>query len=241
MTLRDEFGNIDIYLFDQLLRGRVAAGMPVFDAGCGAGRNLVYLLRQGYDVCGNDADPNAIAEVRAMAAALAPNGTHDFRLEPIERTSFPDAHADAVMASAVLHFADDTAHFSRMVLELWRVLAPGGLLFARLGQAPAGIQPTRGLFSFNDEAGACPRCQGLSVEDCLDLDLLVADPGKSLREGALRVSTPNGYLMYSQVTLAVLDAVLQAHGEIRKACVWGGRVAGPPMHSAGNYPFGKKH
>ncbi|MBP7617898.1 MAG: ATP-binding cassette domain-containing protein, partial [Geothrix sp.] len=40
----------------------------------------------------------------------------------------------------------------------------------------------------------------------------VADASKSLRDGALRVSTPNGYLMYSQVTLAVLDEVLRAHG-----------------------------
>jgi len=93
--------------------------------------------------------------------------------------------------------------------EGWDLLR---LLFARLGEAPEGIQPTRGLFSFNGEAGACPHCQGLGVEDRLDLELLVADAGKSLREGALRVSTPNGYLMYSQVTLAVLDEVLRAHG-----------------------------
>jgi excinuclease ABC subunit A len=95
------------------------------------------------------------------------------------------------------------------ITEGWDLLR---LLFARLGTAPEPIRPTRGLFSFNGEEGACPRCQGLGVEDCLELELLVADPAKSLRDGALRVSTPNGYLMYSQVTLQVLDAVLQAHG-----------------------------
>ncbi|GLH74167.1 hypothetical protein GETHLI_26690 [Geothrix limicola] len=93
--------------------------------------------------------------------------------------------------------------------EGWDLLR---LLFARLGTAPEGVRLSRGLFSFNGEEGACPRCQGLGVEDLLDLDLLVADAGKSLREGALRVSTPNGYLMYSQVTLQVLDEVLRAHG-----------------------------
>ncbi len=93
--------------------------------------------------------------------------------------------------------------------EGWDLLR---LLFARLGTGPGGVQPSRGLFSFNGAEGACPRCQGLGVEDCLDLDLLVADPAKSLRAGALHVSTPNGYLMYSQVTLAVLDEVLHAHG-----------------------------
>lgn len=93
--------------------------------------------------------------------------------------------------------------------EGWDLLR---LLFARLGTAPEDIHPTRGLFSFNGEEGACPHCKGLGVEDRLDLDLLVADSAESLREGALRVSTPNGYLMYSQVTLQVLDTVLQAHG-----------------------------
>ncbi|MBP1771424.1 MAG: excinuclease family protein [Holophagaceae bacterium] len=93
--------------------------------------------------------------------------------------------------------------------EGWDLLR---LLFARLGAAPGDIRPTRGLFSFNGEEGACPHCQGLGLEDRLDLDLLVADPSKTLREGALKVSTPNGYLMYSQVTLPVLDEVLRAHG-----------------------------
>lgn len=133
--LRDEFGDIDIYLFDQLLRGRIAPGMRVFDAGCGAGRNLVYLLRAGYDVCGNDANPSAIAEVRALAAASAPGREHDFRVEAIELTSFPDCHADVVIASAVLHFARDRDHFDAMVRQLGRVLRPGGLFFARLASS----------------------------------------------------------------------------------------------------------
>ena len=132
MTLQEQFGNIDIYVFDQLLRGRMAPGMRVFDAGCGGGRNLVYLVREGYDVCGNDADASAIAQVRALAASLAPNRAVDFRVEPIEQTSFPDAHADVVMASAVLHFARDEAHFEAMLRQLWRVLKPGGVFFARL-------------------------------------------------------------------------------------------------------------
>ncbi len=132
MTLQDQFGNIDIYVFDQLLRGNIAPGMRVFDAGCGGGRNLVYLLRQGFEVCGNDADAGAIAKVTALAASLGPGRHHDFRAESIEQTSFPDAHADVVMASAVLHFARDPRHFEAMLREMWRVLRPGGLFFARL-------------------------------------------------------------------------------------------------------------
>ena len=132
MTLQDQFGNIDIYVFDQLLRGRIAPGMRVFDAGCGGGRNLVYLLRSGYEVCGNDADAGAITQVRALAASLAAGGPHDFRVEPIEQTSFPDQHAGVVLASAVLHFARDESHFDAMLRQMWRVLKPGGVFFARL-------------------------------------------------------------------------------------------------------------
>ena len=134
-SLSEQFGNIDIYVFDQLLRGRIAPGMRVFDAGCGGGRNLVYLLRNGFDVCGNDVDAGAVAQVRAMAAAIASAVTPDFRVEPIERTSFPDAHADVVIASAVLHFARDPDHFEAMLRQLWRVLRPGGLFFARLASS----------------------------------------------------------------------------------------------------------
>ena len=68
MDLETEFGAIDIYLFDQLLRGRITTRDRVFDAGCGWGRNLVYLLRGGFDVYAADPDPDAIADLdRRMA------------------------------------------------------------------------------------------------------------------------------------------------------------------------------
>jgi tellurite methyltransferase len=133
MDLHAEFGDIDIYVFDQLLRGRIAPGMRVFDAGCGGGRNLVYLLREGYDVYGADANPGAIAAVQQLAAALAPRlPATNFRAEPLDRLSFPEAFADVVLSSAVLHFAEDDAHFEAMLLGSWRMLKPGGLFFCRL-------------------------------------------------------------------------------------------------------------
>jgi SAM-dependent methyltransferase len=133
MDLETEFGAIDIYLFDQILRGRIRLGDRVFDAGCGAGRNLVYLLRAGYDVSGVDADPDVIREVRALAAALAPQlDPNHFRAEPIERSSFPDGAATVVISSAVLHFARDEAAFAAMLQGSWRVLASGGMFFCRL-------------------------------------------------------------------------------------------------------------
>jgi SAM-dependent methyltransferase len=106
--LTNQFGSIDIYLFDQLLRGRIQPPMRVVDAGCGSGRNLVYLLQSGFDVFAADEDPASIGEVRRLAGPLDPSPFGDrFRTEPVERLSFPDAFADVVISSAVLHFARD--------------------------------------------------------------------------------------------------------------------------------------
>lgn len=135
-TLEAQFGQIDIYLFDQLLRGRIQPGMRVLDAGCGSGRNLVYLLREGYEVFASDRDPAAIRAVRALAASLAPALPEtNFRVESTERSTFPDACADVVLSSAVLHFAQDDEQFERMVGEMGRVLKPGGMLFCRLASS----------------------------------------------------------------------------------------------------------
>lgn len=131
--LAEQFGQIDIYLFDQLLRGRITPGMKVFDAGCGGGRNLVYLMREGYDVYGADASAGAIAAVRQLAAALAPRlPAENFRAEPLDRLSFPEGFADVVLSSAVLHFAESDADFDAMLHGAWRMLKPGGLFFCRL-------------------------------------------------------------------------------------------------------------
>jgi tellurite methyltransferase len=136
VSLQEEFGGIDIYLFDQLLRGRIRPGDRVFDAGCGSGRNLVYLLRSGYEVFAADADPGAVAEVRALAAQLAPALPEtNFRAEPLDRLTFPDGFATSVISSAVLHFARTTAEFDAMLAGSWRALAPGGLFFCRLASS----------------------------------------------------------------------------------------------------------
>ena len=136
LSLQQQFGNIDIYLFDQLLRGNITPGNRVVDAGFGAGRNLVYLLRSGYEVYGVDADRDAVAYTRNMAAALAPALPKDnFRLEAIEDMTFPDAFADVLVCNSVLHFAQSDDQFQAMVRSCWRVLKPGGLFFCRLASS----------------------------------------------------------------------------------------------------------
>ena len=131
--LADHFGNIDIYLFDQLLKHRITPGMAVFDAGCGHGRNIRYLLRAGHDVYGVDRDSAAIEAVQALAVELASElQASNFRVEALETNSFPDELVEMVICSAVLHFAEDEPHFGAMLDGVWRVLRPGGIFFSRL-------------------------------------------------------------------------------------------------------------
>jgi tellurite methyltransferase len=135
-TLLEQFDHIDVYLFDQLLRGRISKGMRVLDAGCGTGRNLVYMLRQGFDLWATDRDPAAVAAARALAAHLFPRLSPDrFGVELVERLPFADQSMDVVVSNAVLHFARDDQHFDAMVREMWRVLAPGGVFFCRLASS----------------------------------------------------------------------------------------------------------
>jgi tellurite methyltransferase len=132
-NLSQTFSQIDIYLFDQLLRGRIPVENRILDAGCGTGRNIHYLLDAGYDVSAVDSDPNAISEVLRLAADLnASLPPTNFRREPVEAMSFDDSSFDVVLSIATLHFALDDDQFEAMLTSMWRVLKPGGILFSRL-------------------------------------------------------------------------------------------------------------
>lgn len=92
------------------------------------------------------------------------------------------------------------------VLDLLR------LLFAREAVDPEEVPLTRSHFSFNHPLGACKACAGRGVQDQVDPTLLVADGSKSLRAGALVPTLKNGYTVYSQVTLDVMQLICAAHG-----------------------------
>jgi tellurite methyltransferase len=133
MDLHQLLGDIDIYLLDQLLKGRIAPGMSLLDAGCGGGRNLGWFLRSGYEVFGVDEEDAAVRQVRSLAGRLAPAlPPESFQIGTLDALPFPAERFDVVVCSAVLHFARDEGHFDRMLDEMWRVLRPGGLFFARL-------------------------------------------------------------------------------------------------------------
>jgi SAM-dependent methyltransferase len=177
--LQTRFGAIDIYLFDQLARGAFDERRRVLDAGCGSGRNLPYFLQHGFDVYAIDADPAAVGAVRALFSRLAPHlPATNVASGAIESLPWPDGSVDAVIASAVLHFANNSDQFAGMVSEMWRVLAPGGLFFARLASSiglehrlPAGSGrmrlpdgSTRYVVSEQDILGWNSRLDAVTIE-----------------------------------------------------------------------------
>ncbi len=73
------------------------------------------------------------------------------------------------------------------------------------------------LFSFNNPFGACPHCDGLGTEQGVDPNLVVPDPGLTIRKGAIapwsKSTNPSPY--YTQT----LDALAKTYG-FKLSDVW---------------------
>ncbi|MEK0443042.1 MAG: hypothetical protein RL403_2020 [Bacteroidota bacterium] len=126
-------GNVDNYLLDQLLKGRFTKEMKILDVGCGEGRNAVYFLQKNYPIFGIDPNEVAIQYCRILAKTINPEtDIHRFQVGEGAAIPFHAAAFDAVISSAVLHFAEGHAHFWKMITEIHRVLKPGGIFWMRM-------------------------------------------------------------------------------------------------------------
>ena len=182
LTVQEQFGQIDIYVFDQVLRGNIAAGMRVLDAGCGYGRNLVHLLREGCEVFALDADPEGVEHVRRLSASMSTGlPAENFQVGWIEQMPFPSGFADVAICNSVLHFARDQAHFRAMLAELWRVVRPGGMLFCRLGsRIGMDFEEVRdGIFVVGDGSEWFLVDEEMLLELTEELNAVLVDPLKT--------------------------------------------------------------
>ena len=131
--LNDLLRNIDVYLLDQLLKGRFEQHHEILDAGCGQGRNLMYFVRNGYRVFGFDKNKDVIHILKNSIESIDSSYPTDrFITANVEDLPYPDHKFDAIISVAVLHFAENEDHFFKMASELVRVLKPGGILFVRM-------------------------------------------------------------------------------------------------------------
>jgi len=132
-SVNQHFGNVDIYLLDQILKNKFHLGIKILDAGCGEGRNLMHFINSGYDVYGIDINPMAIKALQFIVSSIRPDlNQNQFMEGDIADLAFPDDAFDLIIASAVLHFARDNNHFFKMFEQLIRSLKSGAMLFIRM-------------------------------------------------------------------------------------------------------------
>jgi len=149
-SLKENFGNIDIYLFDQLLKERYRNTDKILDAGCGNGRNLYWFYHHEYSIYGIDKDQKSIEYNKT----IYPDAKDNFIVSELNTIPFKDEFFDHILSNAVLHFAKSTDHFKTMFAELVRVLKANGSLFIRM-TSTIGIEAnvneiSNGVYSIPD-------------------------------------------------------------------------------------------
>jgi ubiquinone/menaquinone biosynthesis C-methylase UbiE len=184
--LNQLLGNIDIYLLDQILKGRFDHSMKILDAGCGEGRNAIYFLHENFQIFGVDSNPIAIQMARIYAQTIQPNyDIYRFQTALVEDMPFHSGAFDAVISSAVLHFSRSTAHFEQQFEEMMRVLKPGGICFLRMttgfgGQEEISKNLGEGLYVLQDGSTRFLLTQELMDQIVLKYQLKALEPNKSV-------------------------------------------------------------
>jgi tellurite methyltransferase len=128
-SIQTLLGQTDIYLIDQIMKGRYNPADTMLDAGCGNGRNMFWFLNNGFNINGIDISEVAIEQLKNNYPYL-PAGS--LLISSIENIPFADNHFNHIICSAVLHFAKSIAQFNCMLTEMVRVLKPGGSMFIRM-------------------------------------------------------------------------------------------------------------
>ena len=128
-SLQKLVGGTDIYLLDQILKGRYKSTDKILDAGCGAGRNLQWFLNENIELYGIDQNTVAIKELKIAYPLLLADRMQSCN---VEHLPFKNNFFDHVICSAVLHFAKSVSQFQAMLAEMVRVLKPDGSLFIRM-------------------------------------------------------------------------------------------------------------
>lgn len=188
-------GNIDIYLLDQILKGRFTPDMKILDAGCGEGRNAVYFINSGFQVFGIDENELAIQYIRYVSKTLKPEyDAQRFQIGKLEEIPFHTSAFDAVICSAVLHFAADETNFWQMMDEMIRVLKPGGILWFRMTTAFGGMKEE------SQELGGGKYL----LPDGSERFLITQEHVDKLQEKGLRfLEVPKSVLVHGQRTMGV--------------------------------------
>ena len=193
-----------IYLLAPVVRGRKGEYR----------KDLAEFLKRGFQRVKIDGKFYEIANAPALDKKLK----HDLDVvvdrlvvRPDIKTRLADSFETALHLAdglAVIEFADGAPEaVKKEGMKRGHSDDPNRIVFSQKFACPVSgftieeIEPR--LFSFNSPHGACPSCDGLGEEKQIDADLVIPDPGKTLRQGAIapwsRSSSP-----YYQQTLEAL-------------------------------------
>jgi ubiquinone/menaquinone biosynthesis C-methylase UbiE len=128
-----DLGKIDIYLIDQIQKGRVNSNSKILDAGYGKGRNLEFFVKQDADIFGIDHNADYLPIVLGQVEKWNPGFSGKrFITGRVEEMPYENDHFDFIFSIAVLHFAKSHQHFQAMLIEMLRTLKTDGYLMFRM-------------------------------------------------------------------------------------------------------------
>jgi SAM-dependent methyltransferase len=113
-----------------LLRHLPASPQVILDVGGGPGAYACWLAARGHSVHLLDASPLHVEQARRASADQPDHPLASVRLGDARHLDVIDTSADAVLLMGPLYHLTDRADRMRALREAWRVLRPGGLLFA---------------------------------------------------------------------------------------------------------------
>ena len=185
--LSELVGQTDIYLIDQIMKGRYQHHQKILDAGCGGGRNMKWFLQNDFEIYGVDNSQAAIIHLKQVNESL-----HPLRLQVsgLEKLPFEDDYFDHVICSAVMHFANDVDHFKQMLAEMLRVLSQSGSLFIRMA-SDIGIEDkvkliSNGNYQIPDGSMRFLLTRSLLSECMKEFNLQLLEPLKTTNVNDLR-------------------------------------------------------
>jgi SAM-dependent methyltransferase len=189
-----DLASTDVYLIDQILKGRIAKDARVIDVGSGGGRNLPWFLRRGMDVTALDPNPDAFLALDERLTAMDLALPREKRVHrAVEHSKLPPQSFDLVISNAVLHFASGHDHFRAMLDATWELVAPGGLFFVRLTSSvgiESGIRDLGdGRYWLPDESERYLVTEAGLLEETRRLGGELLDPIKSTVVQSLRTMT----------------------------------------------------
>ncbi|MET7029280.1 class I SAM-dependent methyltransferase [Sediminicola luteus] len=148
--LKNILGNLDIYLLDQIVKGRYSKEDKILDAGCGSGRNMYWFYDNQFNIWAMD---NDLANIK-LVKEIYPGSSDQFIVSELDEMPYTNGEFNHIICNAVLHFARNEKHFIGMMAEILRVLKVHGSIFIRMasniGIEELVVSEGNGIFSIPD-------------------------------------------------------------------------------------------